>query len=69
MEDIVVDSYDKLFKDAEDEYDPETKVKVRGFHDYEVIDNWKNVMSHTLKRRLARQKNQSKDKQYFDAQK
>ena len=44
MEDIVVDSYDKLYKNADDEYDEQTKVKVRGFHDYEKIEKWKNVM-------------------------
>ena len=54
IEDIVIENYDASYKDPDDIYDPKTKIKLHGYHDHEQVDKWKNVMYHTLKRRLLR---------------
>ena len=66
VEDIVVENYDSVFKREGDVYDKQTKVKLHGFHDYEKVDEWKNVIHRTLKRRLVRKKEKAIDEEFFN---
>lgn len=65
IEDIVVENYDRTFQECDDVFDQETKVKLRGFHDHEKVDEWKNVMHRTFQRRLIRQKEKQQDETFF----
>ena len=51
----MIENYDAIYKDPGDVYDPKTKIKLHGYHDYEKVDEWKNVIYRTLKRRLLRE--------------
>lgn len=44
IEEIAIENYDSIFRSREDVYDKKTKIKTHGFHDYEKVDEWKNVI-------------------------
>ena len=61
----MIENYDAIYKDPDDVYDANTKIKLHGYHDYEKVDEWKNVMYRTLKRRLLRKQEKEQDDVYF----
>ena len=65
MEELVVEGFDRSFKNHGDRYDRTTRMKKKGFFDGDVGDNWSQVLTHTFKRRLDRRRERNADKNFF----
>ena len=51
---MIIESYDVENNYPGDKFDVKTGLKVKGFWDYEKLEQWKETMEYVLQRRLNR---------------
>ena len=63
---MAVEFHDAMYNDQADLYDEVSGTKMKGYVDHDKVDEWKNILGKTLKRRLDLMKEKDADEKYLN---